>query len=163
MQTEEPRKVPPSQNPHNPAIWPAKQPQFAVGKKHQHIAVHFVVGRSGQNVAESLLLVQTGTKHPGRSHLADGQSARFRGFIRTHKPVAGSKPRKASVLTENDGKKVAFDRYGTAVELHQLPFGADKGLLSPFRCLRQGQQEATSITRAANAASFIKRVISYRF
>lgn len=139
-------------------------PQFAVGKKHQHIAVHFIMSRSRQNVAESLLPIQIGAEHPGRSHvLTDGQTACFRGLVGTHKPVAGSEPRKTSVLTENDGKEVAFHRYGTTVELHKLPFGTDKGLPSPFRCLRQGQQEATSITRAASAASFIKRVISYRF
>lgn len=139
-------------------------PQFAVGKKHQHIAVHFIMSRSRQNVAESLLPIQIGAEHPGRSHvLTDGQTACFRGLVGTHKPVAGSEPRKTSVLTENDGKEVAFHRYGTTVELHKLPSVPTKGLPSPFRCLRQGQQEATSITRAASAASFIKRVISYRF
>lgn len=35
-------------------------PQFAVGKKHQHIAVHFIMSRSRQNVAESLLPIQIG-------------------------------------------------------------------------------------------------------
>ena len=114
-------------------------PQFAVGKKHQHIAVHFIMSRSRQNVAESLLPIQIGAEHPGRSHvLTDGQTACFRGLVGTHKPVAGSEPRKTSVLTENDGKEVAFHRYGTTVELHKLPFGTDKRFAVAFPMFTAG-------------------------
>ena len=75
-------------------------PQFAVGKKHQHIAVHFIMSRSRQNVAESLLPIQIGAEHPGRSHvLTDGQTACFRGLVGTHKPVAGSEPTRQAEIS----------------------------------------------------------------